>query len=95
MTTASINTAVAHSSDATFRTWVAEVIAQLLAVGLTQTADTGQIDTATATRPGTNTSGGYAIFRFNDTAHSTTPIFFKLEFGTASSAAVPQMWITV
>lgn len=95
MTTATTNTVVEHSSDATFRTWVAEVIAQLLAVGLTQTADTGQINTATVTRPGVATAGGYAIFRFNDTAHSTTPIFIKLEFGTGSAVTEPAMWITV
>lgn len=95
MTTATTNTTVEHSSDATFRTWVAEVIAQLLAVGLTQTADTGQINTSTVTRPGTATAAGYAIFRFNDTAHSTTPVFIKLEFGTGSAVTEPAMWITV
>lgn len=95
MTTATTSTVIDHTSDAGFRTWVAEVIAQLLAVGLTQTADTGQINTATVTRPGTSTSGGYAIFRFNDTAQATSPVFIKLEFGTNTVATTPAMWITV
>lgn len=95
MTTATTNTVIDHTTDAAFRTWVAEVIAQLIAVGLTQTADTGQINTSTVTRPAANTAAGYAIFRFNDTAHSTTPIFIKLEFGTGTGTTNPFMWITV
>lgn len=95
MTTATTTTIIDHSSDAAFRTWAAEVIAQLLAVGITQTADTGQINTTTVTRPIINTMAGYVIMRFNDTAQSTSPIFFKLEFGTSSGAAEPNMILTV
>lgn len=97
MTIATTNTPSDQSSDAAFRIWIAEVITQLLAVGLTQTADTGQINTTTVTRPAvTNTSGGYVIFRFNDAAQATAPVFFKLEFGSGNPApASPTMWITV
>lgn len=95
MTTATTTTAINHTTTAGFRVWVAEIIAQLLAVGLTQTTDTGQINTATVARPGVNTSGGYAIFRFNDTSQSASPIFMRIEFGTGGSANNPQMWITV
>ncbi|MGH8173130.1 MAG: hypothetical protein ACREPX_08275 [Rhodanobacteraceae bacterium] len=93
MTTNSTNTVIAHSSDATFRTWVAEFIAQCLAVGLTQTSDTGQINTSTVNRPGTNTDGGYAVFRFNDTLQATAPIFLKFYFGTAGTATTPRIRI--
>jgi hypothetical protein len=95
MTAVTTTTGITHATTAGYRIWVAEVIAQLLAVGLTQTADTGQINTASVNRPAVNTSGGYAIFRFNDTAHGTTPIFMRLEFGTGSVASYPMMWITV
>lgn len=98
MTTASTNTVIDQTSDATFRVWIAEVItAMFTLVGLTQTADTGQINTATVTRPGTaNTVAGYVIGRFNDTLQSTVPIFFKLEFGTGGTATTsPNMWLTV
>ena len=95
MTTASTNTAIDHTSDAGFRTWVAEIITQLLAVGLTQTADTGQINTASVTRPAINTMAGYAIFRFNDTLHATNPIFLKLQFGTGGSTTTPAMQLQV
>lgn len=95
MTTATTTTAISHAATANFRTWVAEIIAQLLAVGLTQTTDTGQINTATVNKPGTSTSAGYAIFKFNDTLQSTSPVFFKLEFGTGSATANPAIWVTI
>lgn len=97
MTTASTATVVDQTTDAAFRTWVAEVIAQLIAVGLTQTADTGQINTSTVTRAAVvNTAAGYTIWRFNDTLQGTSPVFIKVEFGTGSTQpANPQMWVTV
>lgn len=93
--TASTNTVVDHTSDAGFRTWTAEIIAQFLGVGLTQTTDTGQINTGTATRPATSTFSQYVIFKFNDTLQATAPIFIKLEFGTTSTATTPSMIITI
>ena len=95
MTTAATSTVVDQTTDAAFRTWVAEVITQLLAVGLTQTADTGQINTTTVTRAAGSTAAGYTIWRFNDTLQATAPIYIKLEFGSGSSNTVPAMWITV
>jgi len=85
-----------QTTDTEFRTWVAAIIAQLTAIGLTQTADTGQINTATVTTPAViNTAQGYAIFRYNDTLHATSPIFFKLEFGSGGAITTPSMWLTV
>jgi len=96
MTTATTNTVMDQTTDAAFRVWVAEVIAQLIAVGLTQTADTGQINTSTVTRASVNTSAGYAIFRFNDTAQSTAPIFIRIDFGSGPSVNTnPLMQLTV
>lgn len=68
MTTATTTTAVSMASSATFQTWVTELIAQFLAVGLTQTADTGQMaNPCTAALPGAaSTSAGYYILAFND-----------------------------
>jgi hypothetical protein len=85
-----------QTSDATFRTWVAAVLDQLNDIGLTQTADTGQIDTATVSTPGAiNTSQGYAIFRFNDTLQATKPIYFKIEFGSGTATTTPSIWMTI
>ena len=96
MTTSTTTTPIDQTSDAAFRTWVAEIITQLAAVGLTQTADTGQINTSTVTRAAGNTAAGYTIWRFSDTLQSTYPVFLKLEFGSASSGnAYPQMWVSI
>lgn len=98
MTTASTNTVVGQDTNAHFQAWIAEIVTMLFTtLGVTQTADTGQINPATVTIPGAiNTSAGYVIGRFNDTAQSTSPVFFKLEFGTGSSStAQPALWITI
>lgn len=94
MTTASTSTPVSMASNATFQSWYNEQITQLTAVGLTQTADTGQIS-PTAVIPAVNTSAGYTTWRFNDTLQSTAAIFIKLEFGVGAILTEPQMWITV
>lgn len=95
MTTQSWNTVITHTTDAQFRAWGSELSARLAAIGLVQTADTGQINWATVTRPATNTAAGYEIWRFNDTLQGTAPIFLKLEYGTGSAANTPATWLTV
>ena len=67
MTTASTSTVLDHTSTAGYRAWVAEIIAQLVSTcGLGAMPDTGQINTGSVTIPGTNTAGGYSIWRFTD-----------------------------
>lgn len=95
MTTEAWSSRVRHDSDATFREWGSELSSKLLAVGMTQTADTGQIDWGTVTRPSTNTSAGFEIWRFNDPSHSTSPIFLRLDYGTAGNADAPQLVVTM
>ena len=90
-----VSSVYSSSSDADFRTWVAEIITGLLAAGLVQTSDTGQINTSTVLRPGTNVVAGYAIFRFDDTLQTTAPIYLKVEFGTGSTTSAPLINWTV
>lgn len=71
-----------HTSDAAFRVWGSQMNAVLAAAGLTNTSDTGQINWGSVTRAGTNADAGYEIWRWNDTAHSTTPLFLKFRYGT-------------
>ena len=85
----------AHATDADFRAWASEFSTNLQAAGLVKTADTGQINFVTVTRPGTSTAAGYEIYRFNDTLQATAPIFFKIEYGTGGSAASPGIFLTV
>lgn len=97
MTVSSVNAYMDQSTDANFRLWIAEIITALFTtVGLTQTSDTGQINTSTVVRPiVANTSAGYVIGRFNDSLQGTSPIFFKLEFGSGGTApGQPNIWVT-
>lgn len=85
---------VSHADDAGFRAWGLELSTELDAF-LPKTADTGQINWSTVTRPATNTAAGYEIRRFNDSLQATAPIFIKLEYGTFNSAMIPSIWLTV
>lgn len=90
MTTATWSSVIDHTGDVPFRTWATEISTRMATVGMVQTADTGQINLTTVTRPGTSTSGGYEIWRYSDSS-----IYLKLEYGTGSGATSPVMWITV
>lgn len=86
------------TTDAKFRTWGSAVSAALLASGLTNTADTGQINWTTVTKPvATTTKAGYEIWRFNDSLQSTKPIYFRLDYGSngVASGNSPCTWLTV
>jgi hypothetical protein len=84
------------TNDADFRSWGSKIAAGIASVGLVQTADTGQINWTTVTKPTlANTSAGYEIYRFNDTLQATAPVFIKVEYGTGASAAIFSLWITV
>jgi hypothetical protein len=68
--------------------------------GLTQTADTGQVNWTTVTYSSTaNTSSGYEIYEFTDALQSTYPIYLKIEYGTGDDPAAangsPTIWLTV
>lgn len=95
MTTSVVNAQIQHTTDAEFRAWGSQLSAQLTAIGLTKTADTGQIDFTTVLRPGANIAAGYEIWRFNDTLQGARPIYFKIEYGTASTTTNPNIWITI
>lgn len=96
MTTATTTTPLDHTTDAGYNTWVSEIITMLFTtLGLTQTADTGQTNGSGLTRPGTSTVNAYIVGRFNDTAQSTNPIFFRIDFGTGGTTTTPAMRLTV
>lgn len=84
-----------HTDDVSFRAWGSEFSAALLAVGLTKTSDTGQIDWGTVAKPTANTDAGYEIWRFNDALQATQPIFMKFSFGTHSTLAKGRIRVVV
>jgi hypothetical protein len=83
-------------TDANFQAWGGQISAQLAAIGLTKTADTGQINWASASVGSYGGTGivGYEIWAFNDANQAGNPIFFKLEYG-AFGANHPELQLTV
>lgn len=94
MTTNTFSGPVVHTSDADFRVWGLALSDALTTAGFPKSGDTGQINWATVTRPGTNTAGGYEIRYLNDSLHGTKPCYVKIEFGTGSNALHPTIWVT-
>lgn len=83
-------------SAATFQAACGDVVAGLAAIGLVQTADTGQTDAATIALPaGGNLYTGYQIWRFNDALQATAPVFIRIAFGSASIGSTLRLAITV
>lgn len=82
------------NTAAAFRAWGSAISGGFAAAGLVKTADTGQIDWATATPGAINTAVGYEIWRFNDALQATRPILLKMEYGVGPSNS-PGMWLTV
>jgi hypothetical protein len=74
--------------DATWRARCTDIHNFMVgAMGLVQTADTGQLDFTTAIKPGVGYAVlGYRMYRFNDAAQSTHPIFVKVGYGTGATS---------
>lgn len=95
MTTVAWSTPVLHNSDEAFRTWGQELSDKFAEVGLVQTADTGQINWATATRPGTNSFAGDEFWAFNDSLQGTYPLYLRVRYGTAGIANQPHFSVAL
>lgn len=65
-------------NDTNWRTWAPALHAALTGAGLVQTADTGQMNPASAGLPISNTDAGYLIYRFNDSLQGTNPVFLRV-----------------
>lgn len=85
-----ITTPIDHTSDAGFRAWAQELDAAFIAAGWVNTADTGQVNLSTMTRPGTNTMAGYRVYYLNDSLHATAPIYMRVDYRTGGTATYPQ-----
>lgn len=82
MATSSYNTPIDVTTDAGFRTVMSEFFNDIQTNHplLVQTADTGQVNLATATRTA-NVVQHYRIYYLNDSLHATAPIYLKIAFG--------------
>ena len=97
MANVTFSTPINQQNDADFRAWGDELRSQLLACGLVQTADTGQMaNPLVVSIPGSNnTNAGFWIFRFNDILQATAPIFIRIDIGRGGNAAVPRIVVSV
>lgn len=82
MTTVSWTGPIDHTTNTGFRSWGSTVSAKFALAGLIQTSDTGQINWSTVNRAASNGLAGYEIWRMNDSAQATAPIFFRVEYRT-------------
>lgn len=72
-----------YNTDAQLRSWGGTISTNLTAIGLTKTADTGQVDWATVARPtSSNSIIGYEIRTFTPSAGAA--IYVKFDFYTGS-----------
>lgn len=71
----------------------------LIAAGMVQTSDTGQLNLTTAPTYVATSSYvyGYTVYRFNDSYQSTYPIYVRFEWRNSANvtSAVPSMLISV
>lgn len=96
MALSTFSVACKQASDAEFRAWGSALNTALAAVGLVQTADTGQINWTTVTYPTVaNTYKGYEIWTFNDTLQASAPVFIRIEYGAGAAATSPAILLTV
>ena len=95
MTTAGVLTPFLQSTDAEFRAWVTQIIADLTAVGwVPYTVPSGQIDPLTVTKPTGGTQAmGYKYFTPDD---GLADFYLRVGFGAAAHGALePGLWVAV
>lgn len=89
------NTPVGHTSDVEFRAWAQELNDCIVSAGWAQSTDTGQLNIATAVRPGASTYAGYRVYVDPSSLQATFPCFLKIQFGTGSSATGLQITVQI
>lgn len=83
MTTSTTSVLCRSSTDAYFQGWGSAISAAFAAVGLVQTADTGQIDWGSVASPSSGLAG-YEIWRFDDAMQSVAPVYLKFQYGNSA-----------
>ena len=98
MTTYQSSINLQHTTDIEFNHWVNRFVDGLTAIGMVQTADTGQTSFGSPLIPipGTNTDAGFQIWRFDDAQHAAgNPLICRFDFGTDATAGDAAIDITV
>jgi len=96
MSTSTQTLPITMSDDATFRTYIQNFETALAACGLVQVPQTGEMNPTTVTKPTTTwTLPGFRIWRLNDAAQSTNPIFLRFDHGTANAITTPYTYLSI
>lgn len=77
------------STDQDVRDFITGMHNALAAIGLVQTADTGQVNPATVTLPATGAVAGYEVWRFDDAQQAAFPLFLRIEYMRGSTGSQP------
>ena len=85
----------AFANDADWRVWCQDFHGSLVQAGWVQTADTGQINLATAVRPAASAFAGYEVWRMDDALQATHPIHMKVEYGVGTGQASPGLAVQI
>ena len=86
MATQTVNLPYDTSTVANYKAIMSQFGTALAAFGWIQTADSGQVTwSGVSTLPGNLTYRDYEVWRMNDTAQSTTPVYVKLEYSTQAT----------
>lgn len=85
-----------NSTDAEFRAWGSTLSAQL-GLMLTRVITSYDINWTTVTRPTAASQFimGFEVYRFNDAAQATHPVFFKIEYGSGIAASYMGIRLTI
>src|SRR6266478_9217496 len=92
MATSTGNSVNDNSSLANFKSWAQAISNAISGFGWVQTGDTGQVNWGSIASVPSSTYV-YEIWKANDAAAATLPIYLKIEYGF--SATVPRIRMTV
>lgn len=88
-------TRLSNADTALFRAW-GSAVSTALGQMLTRVTQTGEINWTTVNAPvAANTFQGFEVYRLNDSLQSTAPLFFKFEYGSANSATISAIRLTI
>ena len=97
--TLSTTTLPRSNSNAEFQAWGKQISDAIANCGFIKQSDANvgtQIDWATVAKPSaTFQYRGYEIYAFDDAMQATTPIFFKIEYGSGTAITNPALLLTV
>lgn len=84
-----------NATDADFRAWGSTLSARL-GLMLTRVITSNDINWTTVTRPlSANQFMGFEVYRFNDAAQTTHPVFFKIEYGSGGATTGVGIRLTI